>query len=268
MEIGGSHRSGAPAAERAAPIGGFCGVLRLFSLPDGAPSPLPADPAIGRPARPYGPLPGRAGPWPFAVAAALLRLSLGRDRQPWSRPSGYPARQADRARAGGKADRFDDPAADRRRIFLGGARGPRKSAADRFSRSAVHLWLPVPVRLREFHSVGSACFPRLRSVAAVGKTRANEASRLAVRADFTADLLLSHVWLGTTRPDVLLGRCGPAPRPRPQLVARRSGGGHAHLGNGIAAPRHVDLARRGARRANRRLVRLEGEVALDNLGAA
>src|SRR6476661_407911 len=88
---------------------------------DGGAFALSAGSAAGRSAWPYRPLPGRARPCALAVAAALLRLSLGAARDARRRCAGDAFRAAYRPRAGGEADRPRDPAADRRRLLLGRA---------------------------------------------------------------------------------------------------------------------------------------------------
>ena len=57
---------------------------------------------------------------------------------------------------GGEADRAGDPAADRRRLAVGRARGARPHSADRAVRAAVRLQPSVPVRLRQFRAVDGA----------------------------------------------------------------------------------------------------------------
>ena len=234
---------------------------------DHDPARLSADPAARRPVRAYGPVSGRARPRSLAVATGLLRLSLGRDRQPRRRPSGDSARQADRPRMGGEGNRARDPAAYRRRLPVGRARGSRPGSADRILRAPLHLRLPVPVRLRELHLVGGAGVPGVRTLAEAGAARADRASRVAVRPDLARRLLLPHLRLGPARSDVLLGRRGPASRPRPHLVARGDRGGAANLGDGLADPHHADLAQRDPRRSDGRLVQLEDQMALDLFGA-
>ena len=78
---------------------------------------------------------------------------------------------------------------------------------------------PVPVRLRELHAFGGAGVPGVRTLAEARAARAHRASRVAVRPDLARRLLLPHLRLGPARSDVLLGRRGPASRPRPHLVA-------------------------------------------------
>ena len=184
---------------------GIALVPRARRARDDAPARLPAGAAAGRPARPHGPLSGRARPRPFALAAALLRLSLGGDRQSRRRPAGHPPQQADGSRAGGEADRDPDPAADGCRVPVGCKRGAWAGAADCFFRAALHLRLSVPVRVRELHIVGGAGVPRLRPLASAGPAGANDGSKLLVRADLGRGILLPYLWLGTARADVLFG---------------------------------------------------------------
>ena len=115
-----------------------------------------------------------------------LRLRMGADRQSRHRPARPAAGAADRARAGGEADRHADPAADRRRPALGRARGPWPGAADRPVRPALRLQLSLPVRLRELRAGDGARAARLRPVAAAGAAGQAAAARRPVRADLGA----------------------------------------------------------------------------------
>src|SRR6185503_17058375 len=201
-------------------------------------------------------------------AVALLRLSLGSDRQPRRRPPGDPARQARRARAGGEVHRGADPAVDRSRILLGRARGARPSAADGLLRAALHLRLSVLVRLCELHPIRGARVRCLWPVAAARPARADEAPQLALRANLADRLLLPYLWLGASWPHVLFGRCRPLARPRSHVVAGWARGRAAYVGDDASDPRDAHLAQRDSRRPDDRLVQLEGEVALDLFGAA
>src|SRR5438270_988932 len=243
-------------------------VHRARGFRDCVAAPLSACSAAGRPARPYGTLPGRARPQPLAVPAALLPLSLGGDRQPRGRSLSHPAREAARAGSGGEAGRAAHPAADRRRLPLGCARGTWQGAAHGLLRASVHLRISIPVRLREFRTVGRASVPGAWTLAASWPARKDRPQELAVRADLARRLFLPHLWLGAVGPDVLFGRGGTAARPRPLVVASRDRGRAAHGGHDPADPRDADLARRDARRPNHRLVQLEGEMAVDLFGAA
>ena len=82
-------------------------------------------------ARPHGPLPGRSSTSPHSPD---LQQYFEFHWQPIGNLGVdlliVPLCQAVRARAGGQADRHVDPAADRRRLAVGRARGPQPPAAD------------------------------------------------------------------------------------------------------------------------------------------
>src|SRR4029079_12135095 len=80
-ENGGWNRSGGSIAERAGPVVGVAAVPGACRVRNGAALVLSARPAAGRPVGPHGPLPRGARPRSFALAAAILRLPLGADRQ-------------------------------------------------------------------------------------------------------------------------------------------------------------------------------------------
>src|SRR5258708_3451191 len=116
------------------------------------------------------------------MAAALLRLSLGRDRQPCGGCAVSGSGPAPRPWGSSKTDRSRHPAADRRRFLVGCARSPRSGSADGLFRVAIHLRLPVPVRVRQFHAVGRAGIPCLWAVAAARPAPTGGCEELAVRA--------------------------------------------------------------------------------------
>ena len=138
----------------------------------------------------------------------LLQLPLGRDRQSRRRSADDGAGAADRARAGGEADRARHSAADRRRIPVGRARSARTRSADRLFRDSLRLRPSVHVRLREFRLVDGFGVPRVRAVAEARQARTNPAAPRIVRADLAHRLLHAYLWLGRARPAVLLGRSG------------------------------------------------------------
>ena len=96
--------------------------LALVVLATMLPLAYPPGAAVGRPARPYGPLPGRARARPFAVAAAHITITIGRRSAisastcwsfPWARSSGLELAV--------KLIVLADPAADRRGLPVGRA---------------------------------------------------------------------------------------------------------------------------------------------------
>ena len=174
--------------------------LRALAVPAGA--------AVGRLARPHGPLPGRTRCRALARSAALLQLSLASDRQSGGRLAGRALVEAGRAGNGGQADRDEHPAADRRRVPVGRAGGSSPPAADRVVGAAVRVRPSVPVRVRQLHAVDGARLPCLRAMAAARAAQSDRASRDPVRANLVPAVRLPHLRLGIARDPRLLGRGG------------------------------------------------------------
>ena len=244
------HAASGAGAERARARGGksalAAGARRAAD--DGALA-LSADPAAGRPVRPYGPLSGRARPRALAVAAAILQLPLGGDRQSRGRSAGMPLAPLIGLEPAVKLIVTADPAADRRRLPVGRARGSRARSADRLFRPAVHLRLSVPVRLRQFRAVDGVGVPRLRAVAAARAAGTNARCRSWLFVPISLVVFFTpHLRLGA------LGLlCFSAEAVRLHDRGRRwLRAGHrgraARVGDGPADPGHAGLAQRNARR--------------------
>ena len=159
-------RSAGPSPPLMAAVGGAAALARR--------------PALGRPARPYGPL------------RVQLDLATSPDLQQYYRFHWQlignlgvdllvdAAGAADRARAGGQADRDADPAADRRRHALGRARGARPDCRrPRCSRCRSPTAIPFLFGFVNFALVDGAGLARLRLVAAA---RRGSASRGCARS--------------------------------------------------------------------------------------
>ena len=239
------RRGGSDRAARV--VGGALAVAR----PDprvGRAAPLSADPAAGRPARPYGPLSGRARPWHLALAPALLQFPLGADRQPRRRPAGHAARPVDRARAGGEADRSGHPPADRCRFPVGRARSASPSAAHRLFRDPLRLLAPFMFGFVNFALSMALAFLAFGLWLRLARLGTAAAARRCCSCR-------SRSWSSSPTPSAGERSASFASRRKrsASTIAGSAGSGRRpgrapRLGNGAADRDHARLAQRDARR--------------------
>ena len=151
---------------------------------------------------------------------------------------------------------------------VGRARGARTGAAHGILRAAVHLWLSVPVRVRELHAFGRACFLAFGLWLRLGRLE-----RTVLREWLFVPISLLVFFCHTYGWGLLGLMCFSADAVRLHDRGRTwwKAGIEAALRTSVMARavlHHARMAKRDPRRADGRLVRLEDQMALDLFGAA